>query len=151
MADLHIDTQAASPILRGIDGPGIATLEHKEKLRRPHDPVLEALNIVSTRDAERRYRTHALQAELLETILSYSSARDLTRSLTVSKQWRRIILASVQLRRHLFLEPVATKEYLHQVLLNGSLDRNDPRRYRRFIARERDGSALLGTASGRAA
>lgn len=87
---------------------------------------------------KRRYKAHALQPELLETILSYSSARDLTRSLTVSKQWHQIILASVQLRRQLFLEPVRTKEYLHQVLLNRDLDRNDPRKYRRFISGERD-------------
>ncbi|TLD08166.1 hypothetical protein E2P81_ATG10477 [Venturia nashicola] len=123
MADLRLDTQAASPIRHPTDGPGIATLEHKEKSRRPHDPVHEALNI----------------AELLETILSYSSARDLTRSLTVSKQWHQIILGSVQLRRQLFLEPVRTNEYLHQVLLNKSLDRKDPRRYQRFISSERHG------------
>lgn len=54
MADLRLDTQAASPIRHPTDGPGIATLEHKEKSRRPHDPVHEALNIVSTRDVEEK-------------------------------------------------------------------------------------------------
>lgn len=54
MTDLRVDTQAASPIQHAIDDPRIATLEHKEKWSGPHEPVLEALNIVSTRDAEEK-------------------------------------------------------------------------------------------------
>jgi len=45
-------------------------------------------------------------------VLSHLSTRDLTRSLSVSKQWHMTILSSMELRRILFLEPVPVKEHL---------------------------------------
>jgi hypothetical protein len=45
-------------------------------------------------------------------VLSHLPIRDLTRSLSVSKQWNSTILGSRDLRRNLFLEPAPVKEYL---------------------------------------
>ena len=44
--------------------------------------------------------------------LSNLSLKDLTRVLTVSKQWHEAILGSIKLRRKLFLAPLETREFL---------------------------------------
>lgn len=44
-------------------------------------------------------------------ILSFTSTKDLTRSLAVSKHWQRSILGSTALRRKLFLDPEPETEY----------------------------------------
>jgi hypothetical protein len=45
-------------------------------------------------------------------VLSHLPIRDLTRSLSVSKQWNSTILGSMDLRRTLFLEPAPAQEHL---------------------------------------
>lgn len=49
-------------------------------------------------------------------VLSHLPIRDLTRSLSVSKQWNSTILGSMELRRTLFLEPAPVKEHLEYQL-----------------------------------
>lgn len=49
-------------------------------------------------------------------VLSHLPIRDLTRCLSVSKQWNTTILDSMELRRTLFLEPAPVKEHLEHKL-----------------------------------
>lgn len=54
-----------------------------------------------------------VKPELLASILSHLSIKDLTRTLTVSKQWHQVIYGSIELRRELWLEPTkSTKTFL---------------------------------------
>lgn len=122
-ANHTINTHAASlideqlPTKDLIAGGEPKHVEHTENINTSRESVSIVLGLVSSIPRivyHDRGQADITKPELLTSILSYLSIKELTRIFTVSKHWHQVIHNSPELRRKLFLDATQKREYLER-------------------------------------